>query len=46
MFALGILLLVLYVFFRHPVFLSLGALLIVVALVLALAGGFSHYAYF
>ena len=46
MILLGFLLLVLYIFFRHPLLLFAGGTLVIAALVFAIVGGFSHYAYF
>lgn len=44
MITLGILLLVLYLFFRHPVLWMTGGLLLVIGVVLMVTAG--HYAYY
>jgi drug/metabolite transporter (DMT)-like permease len=45
MITLGILLIVLYFFFRHPVFYMLGGLLLVLGIVLFISAA-GHYAYY
>lgn len=46
MITLGILLLVLWLFIRHPALYIGGGLILVLGLVILIAGGVHHYAYY
>jgi hypothetical protein len=43
---LGVLLLIIYIFVRHPLLLGAGVLLLIIGMVLLLSSGIGHYGYY